>query len=261
MIWLRGGGVLVGLLVGVTSLSAQAFDHQHAGWTRLLERHVEVDGGVGSVDYDGLAAERPALERYLAALSSVTPDEFAAFSADERLAFLINAYNAFTVQLVLDHQPIDSIKDIGGWFRSPWKRRFFELLGGERHLDDVEHGMIRPWFQEPRIHFAVNCAAVSCPPLQPEAYVADRLDTQLERATRRFLRDARRTRFDGSRGRLELSAVMDWYRDDFERDGDTLGAFVAARIAGGADEGRAIAEAHIRFLDYDWDLNGRRSPR
>ena len=172
--------------------------------TALLERHLTVSGGVGTVDYAGLGAERAVLDRYLAALSGVTADEFSLFSADERLAFLINAYNAFTVQLVLDHQPLDSIKDVGGWFRSPWKRRFFELLGEVRHLDDVEHGMIREWFDEPRIHFAVNCAARSCPPLQEEAFVASRLEAQLERVTSHFLRDPRRTRFDAERGRLAL---------------------------------------------------------
>ncbi|MEO2197587.1 MAG: DUF547 domain-containing protein, partial [bacterium] len=153
--------------------------------------------------------------------------------------------------------PLTSIKDLGGWFSSPWKKRFFTLLGKNRHLDDIEHGIIRKQFDEPRIHFAVNCAAIGCPPLRTEAYVASRLDAQLEDNTRVFLRDERRNRYED--GVLRLSELLDWYEGDFKRDGGSIKRFVAARLTDDPAEAATIdsRDTRIRFLSYDWGLNGR----
>lgn len=239
-------------------------DTLHNDWQELLSRHVKSQRGghATAVDYLGFQRDRAQLSQYLNALSAVTAADYAQWPAARQLAFLINAYNAWTVELVLRHYgDIASIRDIGGWFRSPWAQRFIPLLGQQRSLDDIEHGMIRRDFSEPRIHFAVNCASIGCPALAEEAYIGEVLEAQLERATRRFLADRQR---NGVReGRLYLSKLFDWYRKDFEqgwRGQSSLEAFLASY----ADELRLTAEAlsalrarrlPIAFSDYDWRLN------
>ncbi|MDP6580177.1 MAG: DUF547 domain-containing protein [Vicinamibacterales bacterium] len=247
------------LLMSADRVQTATFDHEHGVWTELLQQYVTNDGGISQVDYRALLDEEVKLNGYLESLSRVSRAEFDGWTEDQRLAFLINAYNGFTVRLVMDHFPVKSIKDIGGWFSSPWKKRFFQLLGDERHLDDIEHGMIRKDFDEPRIYFAVNCAATGCPPLRAEAYVAARLDEQLEDNTRRFLRDTRRNRYSATEPRLELSSVMDWYRDDFTKNGQSLHDFVASRMGATPADAEAIVDRKVRmrFLDYDWSLNNR----
>lgn len=252
-------------------LANAALDHSHAALGALLARHVawNAAGTTTTVSYRGFATDRTELRAVLDAYQAVPRAEYDAMTRDQRLAFLINAYNAFTIELVLTRYPdLKSIKDLGSLIQSPWKRRFFRLLGEERHLDDVEHGMIRAAgvFDEPRIHFVVNCASIGCPALRPEAVVAARLDAQLEDSTRRFLRDASRNRYDPNRGRLEVSKIFDWFREDWERGArgtksreqffaayaDLLAAdpAVRARIREGA--------VPLSFLDYDWTLNDRR---
>ncbi len=265
---LRAGMAAILLVAAAPALAA--FDHGYAGWDALLKRHVKwhSGGAASSVDYRALAGERDALRRVLSAFSALEQAQFARFSRDERLAFLINAYNAFTLELVLTRYPeIKSIKDVGSWFQSPWKKRFFTLLGKETSLDDIEHGMIRApgAYDEPRIHFAVVCASIGCPALRPEAIVAERLDAQLEDGARRFLSDRSRNRFDAASGRLLVSKIFDWYRADFERAGGrqgSLGGFLARYADRLADPGPGLARVRsgaveIDFLDYDWRLNDR----
>jgi Protein of unknown function, DUF547 len=134
------------------------------------------------------------------------------------MAFLINAYNAFTVELILTKYPgLASIKDLGSMFSSPWKPKWIPLLGGKVSLDDIERGMLRERgrFDDPRVHFGVNCASIGCPPLREEAFVAERLDAQLDEQALRFMSDRTRNRFDAAARRLELSKIFDWYGDDF----------------------------------------------
>ena len=256
------------LLVAVLMLltrPALAFDHSHGQLAEVLAGHVQwQEGGHNSlVDYAALQAAPGQLERYLEELSAVEAAEFQRWAADEQLAFLINAYNAFTLKLIVDHYPLDSIRDIGSFWQSPWKRRFFTLLGEEMHLDQIEHEIIREpgRFDEPRIHFAVNCASISCPALRPEPFTAAELEAQLEDSTRRFLGDASRNRYRA--GSLEASSIFKWYREDFERGwrgADDLGALLALYAdALGLDddvqEQLAGGAVQIRFLDYDWTLN------
>ncbi len=154
---------------------------------------------------------------------------------------------------------MDSIKDLGGWFSSPWKKRFFRLLGETRNLDDIEHGMIRKEFDDPRVHFAVNCALVGCPPLRRTAYVAASLDEQLEDNTRVFLRDSRRHRYSAQESILELSPVLDCYRKDFSGNDRSLNDFIAPSMSDNPAVIEAIRDrsVRIRFLEYDWALNDR----
>ena len=164
---------------------AAAFDHSHAAWNALLKKHVVLlDGGKASqVRYAGMAADRVALKAYLAQLSAVSPAAVEAFSKPQQMAFLINAYNAFTVELILTRYPkLDSIRDLGSLLTKPWSIKNVPLLGTLLTLDNIEHDNLRTKgrFDDPRVHFAVNCASIGCPMLREEAFVADRLDAQLD---------------------------------------------------------------------------------
>jgi hypothetical protein len=266
---LRGGIVAV-LLLGA-SYAATAFDQSHAEWDALVKRHVVVaQTGVSSrVDYAGFARDQGALSGYLDSLSAVTPTDYQGWTREQRLAFLINAYNAYTVRLVLTRYPdLKSIKDLGSFLQSPWKKEFFMLLGVRLSLDGVEHGLIRApgAFDEPRIHFALNCASVGCPMLRDEAYAGARLEFQLEDGTRRFLGDRTRNRYDPASGKLEVSRIFDWYKADFERGGRgmvSVSQFLARYADMLADAAAARAtvregRAQIRYLEYDWMLNEMR---
>lgn len=260
--WMNARAGLLALFVLTSAVSGRAGEHE--GWQALLSKHVYVqqEGRVSVVNYAGLAADRALLSAYLQGLTKVTSGEFAGWPPERQLAFLINAYNAWTVELILRHYPeIDSIRDIGGWFRSPWRQKFFELLGQRRSLDELEHSLIRKQFNEPRIHFAVNCASVGCPALAQQAYRAEQLDAQLEQATRRFLAD--RGRNGVAEGQLRVSPIFNWYRDDFERGWrklDSLAAFLAhyaepLGLSAGQREALLAGQLDIRFGDYDWSLN------
>ncbi|MEZ5740384.1 MAG: DUF547 domain-containing protein [Burkholderiaceae bacterium] len=264
--------LLVALALAVPTIGHAALDHQYPGWQALLEKHVAwtPQGGASTVDYQGFLADREALGEVLQRLSSVTLAQYEGFSRDQQLAFLINAYNAFTVELILTKYPdLTSIKDLGSFFSSPWKKAFFSLLGQQRTLDWIEHEMIRApgVFDEPRIHFVVNCASVGCPALRPGAMLATRLEQQLADSTRRFLGDRSRNRYDPAAKRLLVSKIFDWYGGDFAKGHqgiDSLEQFFASHAQlladGGADCGRSVrmaGEKTIRFLDYDWSLNRR----
>jgi len=248
------------------SLSVQAAGFDHSAWDTLLKKYViPLRGGQATqVDYAGLRADRGSLKQYLASTSSIVRVDFDRWSKPEQLAFLINAYNAWTVELVLTGYPdVASIKNLGSFLQSPWKKRFIPLLGETRALDDIEHGLIRGSgrYNDPRIHFAVNCASIGCPALRPEAYATERLNAQLEDATQKFLSDRTRNRLDGDM--LKVSSIFKWYREDFEKGGrgaNSLGRFFSIyRQPLGLDTETtnrlSAGEITIDFLDYDWQLN------
>ncbi|HOY34074.1 MAG TPA: DUF547 domain-containing protein [Piscinibacter sp.] len=247
---------------------AQAFDHTHAAWTALLRKHVQpLRGGQASqVRYAGMAADRAALKAYLDSLSAVGESSFAAFGRAQQMAFLINAYNAFTVELILTRWPkLESIKDLGSLLQSPWKPKWVPLLGGKVSLDDIEHAMLRQRgrYDDPRVHFAVNCASIGCPALREEAFDAARLDAQLDEQALRFMSDRTRNRYDAAAGRLQVSKIFDWFGEDFRlghRGIASLPAFLAryAEVLADAPADRErirSGQAGIGFLDYDWKLN------
>jgi hypothetical protein len=250
---------------------ARGFDHGHAAWTALLKKHVVlVRGGQASLlRYAGFAADRSALRAYLDSLSTVPLEASEGFGKPQQQAFLINAYNAFTVELVLSRYPdLKSIKDLGGLFSSPWESKWIDLLGSKRSLDDIEHGMLRQRgvFDEPRIHFAVNCASISCPMLREEAFVADRLEAQLAQQAERFMADRTRNRWNARRQRLELSKIFQWYSGDFRlghrgiHSVEAFAALYAERLGDTpAEHDRIRSEkVDLAFLDYDWALNDAR---
>ena len=238
----------------------------HSSWDQLLKAHVlSANGGRSTVvDYQGMAADHQNLNRYLATLSSVSETQFDQWSTSDQLAFLINAYNAWTVELILTAWPdLESIKDLGGFFSSPWKKEFFTLLGKTRTLDDIEHGLIRGSgrYNDPRIHFAVNCASVGCPALRTEAHKGDQLDQQLDDQTALFLSDQSRNRVEGND--IKLSSIFKWYREDFEKGWhgfkrleDFLLVHAAdLKLSDSINTKLKSGNADIEFMDYDWRLN------
>jgi len=249
----------------LATAAAQGFDDRHGAWSALLKRHVVWLGGghESRVSYAGMQRDRGQLKRYLESLSAVSPSEFETWPKPRRLAFLINAYNAFTVELVLTRYPdLKSIRDLGSVFASPWKKRFFSLLGQQRSLDDIEHGMIRAKgvYDDPRIHMAVNCAAIGCPALRDEAYVESELDQQLDDQVRRFLSDRTRNRYSAQSNALEVSKIFDWYGEDFSRASSSVKGFLARHANLLSDDPGAQARIRemrvpLRFLEYDWSLN------
>jgi Protein of unknown function, DUF547 len=272
------GGALAAMAAAAATLPPSpvraqpaGFDHSHAAWTALLRRHVRLlrGGHATQVAYAGFQADRPALKAYLDSLSAVTSATFGGWGKSERQAFLINAYNAFTVELILTRYPdLKSIKDLGSLLSSPWKPSWIPLLGTRRSLDDIEHAMLRKRgdYDDPRVHFAVNCASIGCPALREEAFVAARLDAQMDEQALRFMSDRSRNRFNAQRGRLELSKIFDWFGEDFRlghRGIASLPAF-AARYADQLADAPADREriraggVDIAFTDYDWALNDAR---
>ena len=218
----------------------------HSAFDALLSEFVDEDG---LVDYLGLGRRQADLDRYLESLA-VAP--FAELGRDEKLALWINAYNAFTLKLILEHYPLKSIRDIPAAER--WDRVRWNVAGSEYSLNQIEHEQIRPKFREPRIHFALVCAAVGCPPLRREVFVGARLDEQLEEQTRRVHRDERWVRYASGAGRIELTSLYEWYQGDFEQVADSIVAYVAPY----REDLSPDAEPTVRFLDYDWSLNKQR---
>jgi hypothetical protein len=253
------------------SLPAAGLDHAHAAWGQLLARHVRyTEGGNASrVDYAGFARDRAQLKAVLADYEKVPRAEFDRWSKPQQQAFLINAYNAFTIEKILRRYPdIKSIRDYGTIFGNPWKDRFFTLFGQPSYLDQVEHEILRKEgvYDEPRVHVAVVCASIGCPMLPNEPFVAGKLDAQLEAGMRRFLSDRSRNRYNAQSKRLEVSRIFDWYGKDFEK-GHCGYTSVKATLARYADlladrpEDRAVVrgeQAEVAFLEYDWALNDAR---
>ena len=256
-------------LFGLQNAAQAANQFDHSSWDTLLKQHVVlIEGGKASqVSYQGFADNRVKLKHYLQSLEQVTQAEFDAWPKQDQLAFLINAYNAWTVELILTKWPnLKSIKDIGSFFSSPWSKEFIPLLGAKRSLDDIEHKLIRgsDRYQEPRIHFAVNCASIGCPALANQAFQGDNLEAMLESQTRLFLADQTRNRLDGDT--LELSSIFKWYREDFEKGWkgyESLAAFIydyreVMTLTTEAEQALANGKIDIDFLSYDWGLNVKR---
>jgi hypothetical protein len=258
------------LVLAATSALAQ-WDHSHRAWDELLKKHVRYvqNGNASRVDYAGFSKDRAALKSVLDGYQKVPRGEFDRWSKPQQQAFLINAYNAFTVEKILTRYPgIKSIRDFGTVFGNPWKDKFFTLFGEPSYLDQVEHEILRKEgvYDDPRVHVAVVCASIGCPMLRNEAFTPERLEAQLEDAMRRFMSDRTRNRYNPQARRLEISKIFDWYGKDFEKGhkGFTSVKATAARYADLLADAPADREAvrsqsvEVSFLDYDWALNDAR---
>lgn len=239
--------VLFSLFSGLLPAGTALAGVDNSIYARLLETHVK-----GSrVSYDGLKKDEALLDRYLAILSAAHPD---ALPRNHQFAFYINAYNAFTLKLILTRYPkINSIKEIGSFFSNPWNKKFINLKGRTVSLDYIEHEVLRPRFKDPRVHFAINCAARSCPPLFNRPFEGDRLDRQLEERTRAFINDPKSNYVKGDT--LFLSRIFSWFEEDFN---DNPLYFV--RLYAGPELHKAldaVPAVKVSFLPYDWTLNRR----
>ena len=236
----------------------RGFDHGHSLWGTVLEERWH-PGGL--VDYAGLVQDRGSLNRYLRSLEVVAWEDFRQWSRRQREAFWINAYNAYAIQLILDHYPVDSIKDIGSLFSSVFSKEFIPLQHlSPRHddllsLGDVEHEVLFPSSRTPLFHFGIVCASTSCPELRSEPYVASRLDEQLAGQARRFFADPTRNAqaFDGRT--LYLSKIFDWAEDEFETYPGGIPALLKEYGPPGVADDERLARPRIKYLKYDWSLN------
>ena len=248
---------------------AETAGNLHSTWTNLLAAHITPinQGHSTAVDYAGFKQQEGTLQTYLDKLAETTQAEFDAWSKDKQLAFLINAYNAWTVEFILTEYPdLDSIKDLGSVFNSPWDKEFIPLLGKTVSLNDIEHGLIRgsDRYNDPRIHFAVNCASIGCPALREEAYTADKLEQQLTQQAVRFLTDSSRNYIKDNN--LYLSSIFKWYGEDFEagfRGTQSIQGFLnlyvdALQLTEQQQSTLKAQEFKVKFLDYDWNLNAIR---
>lgn len=268
--WVRALLVAAVLVLSIVPARAQ-FDHQHKAWTALLAKHVVLihEGRGSQVRYAAMAQDRAALKAYLDALAAVPEQTFKSWGKAQQLAFLINAYNAGMVELVLTRYPdLKSVWDFGRIFNNPFRKRFIRLFGRDYSLDMIEHDTIRAKgvYDEPRIHFAVSCASIGCPKLREEAYVGERLDSQLDEQARLFLSDRSRNRYNPASNALEVSEIFKWYREDFEsgyrgiRSREQFFANYAALLADAPEHQKLVREAkvEIRHVDYHWGLNSVR---
>ncbi|HUQ75116.1 MAG TPA: DUF547 domain-containing protein [Burkholderiales bacterium] len=247
---------IAALCLALAATPAVAFDHSHAAWAALLQHVVVLEGGKASrLRYAEVAKERAGLKRYLESLSAVPRSEFDGWTRGEQMAFLINAYNAFTVDKILGRYPgLGSIWDYGKLFGNPFKDEFFSLLGRRASLDWIEHDTLRKDYRERRVHYALNCASLGCPMLREEPYVPAQLEAQLEDQARRFLSDASRNRYRD--GRLELSKIYDWFKEDFEPREQYFAGYADLLAADAAGRAAVSAgKARLTFLEYDWSLN------
>jgi hypothetical protein len=260
--------ILIAIAAFLVAANAFALDHSHRAWDDLLKKHVKYvqNGNASRVDYAGFAKDHAQLKAVLDDYSKVTRAEFDSWSKPQQQAFLINAYNAFTVELILTRYPdLKSIRDLGSFVSKPWSKKFFKLFGQDSYLDFIEHEMLRKEgvYDDPRVHVGVVCASIGCPMLRNEAFTAERLDAQMEDGMRRFLSDHTRNRYNPQTKKLEMSRIFDWYGKDFEKghQGYTSVKATAARYAdllADRPEDRAAVrdqKADVVFLDYDWSLN------
>lgn len=261
----------LGLILAAMLVCSQANALDHAGLDLLLRQVVHNQG----VDYPALLSRQSQLDEYLAALAAVDPVTFSSWQDSEQMAYWINAYNAFALKAIAEHYPLsrrgikglafpaNSIWQIPG----VWKKLRRPAVGGvPKSLDDIEHGTLRKAFNEPRVHFALVCASVGCPPLRPEAYTAQKLESQLEDQTRRFLNDNRHGMTIRDKG-IYVSRIFKWFGEDFEQFATDecrirgrmreagIAAFVA-RYRPDTEYGRLCGgTGRLKFLKYDWRLN------
>ncbi len=219
----------------------------HSIYADLLKNHVKD----GMVDYKGFKNDEAKLDQYLKVLENI---DTKALSRNEQFAFYINAYNAWTLKLILDGYPgLKSIKDLGGVFKSPWKKEICRLDGNIFSLDHIEHNILRPRYKDPRVHFGVNCASKSCPPLLAKPYVGTTLDKQLEDSAVGFINNPSYNYFKGNT--LYVSKIFEWFGGDFNNN---IIGYVRKYARG--DLKKALnkndSKIKVKYLNYDWSLNG-----
>jgi len=235
--------LLISFTVTAALFAQKAPSHQQ--WDKLLKKHVNA---AGMVNYKGFQKDKAELDAYLRTLSETAPKKIK--SKNDQKAFWINAYNAFTVSLILQHYPVKSIKDIGGSIykiNTAWDIRFIRIDGEKYDLNNIEHKILRKKFDDPQIHFVIVCASVSCARLSRDAYTGDKLEAQLEAASKDFLNDKAKNNIRADKA--ELSKYFTWYKGDFTNEGslvDYINKYSQTKINN---------NTKINYVDYNWNLN------
>jgi Protein of unknown function, DUF547 len=243
--------LLISLFLGIFSrigqAAAAAVDHEI--WAELLSKYDKP----GGVDYTGFKSEEGKLDQYLKVLEHT---DLKTLSRNELFAYYINAYNAWTIKLILSAYPdLSSIKDLGTFLKSPWQKKFVRIGGDVVTLDYIEHHILRPRFKDPRVHFAINCSAASCPPLRSEPYLGSSLDQQLDQSTRSFINNPNSYRFDGDT--LYVSRIFEWFSEDF--NDDVVGFYLKYAQDGLKEKLTEKKDViQVKYLYYDWSLNDAR---
>lgn len=226
----------------------------HSAWDAMLKEYVEADGHLNRVDY--AAWKRESRDTLLSYITRMEQADVASLTRAEQYAYWVNLYNAVTVALILKHYPVDSIRDIdispGFFSNGPWGAKLVEIGGVKLSLDNIEHDILRVNWDDPRVHYAVNCASVGCPNLARDAFTGDKLDAQLDAAARAYIASPRGLRFDG--GRATASKIYSWYDEDF---GNSEAGVIAhmRRHAQGETAERLAGLSSIDNYEYDWGLN------
>lgn len=244
------------LIIGFSLNYANSLDHSLL--TELMEKY----NHNGMVDYQGLKSE-PKLDNYLDLLAGTDPGKLS--SDNEKMAFWINVYNAFTIKAIVDNYPVESINDLhkGGRIlghilsTTIWDEDFIVINGKEYSLNDVEHEILRKDFDEPRIHFAIVCASISCPVLRKEAFVPEKLDEQLQDQALIFFNDETKNKFDAVNKIAHISKILDWFDEDFGNNDEEILLFVSKFLKKeiSADIKKNKSDWSIEYLSYDWGLN------
>lgn len=253
--------------------TASTFDHSHIKAAEALKKVVEEKGSASKVKYHLLKKDMSDLDAYLGQLQSITLEQFNVFTKEQQLAFLINAYNLYTLKLIVQKHPLKSIRNIGGlFFSNAWnsKQEWMTLFKKQVTLDQIEHGMIRGKKEAPfkghfgrpfipLIHFALNCASIGCPMLRAKPYQAQTLEKDLIEGAKLFLQDASRNRFDEAKKTIYLSKIFKWYEEDF---GGKSGVknFVKDKITNNSELMKNFEDISIKYLSYDWGLNESPAP-
>ena len=267
--------IIVAAILLATTHAALAFDQNHAAWDALLKRHVVVaqNGGSSGVDYAGFAPDQRALNAYVDGLSSVTQAEYRGWTREQQLAFLINAYNAYTIRAVLDDVlgKTDSVKKVSGF----WDKKKYRVAGEGLTLDSIEK--VSRAYKDPRMHFAVNCASLGCPRLQRFAFTGVKLQEQFELITKDFLSDQQRgLRIDSAKNKVWISRIFSWYAGDFTGDTSKFGfvkGFIKSKFTASAganfilENGPVETVTYLKekkpdvgYMEYDWTLNSLKPP-
>jgi hypothetical protein len=247
----------------IAQTDVQTASFSYDDYAEVLATYVDDQG---LVDYVGLQQDRAKLDRFNASIGAVSQDTYRSWSDDQQLAFLINAYNSFTLQSIIDQDPLkSSIRDIPG----VWRIRTFEIAGESKTLDNIEHQTIRPTFAEPRIHAALNCSAISCPVLRQDPYTADQLDQQLDEQVSRWLLSSEGIQIDREAGEVSISALFDWFGEDWlEQYGVDTGFagsdkqraalnFISQYVSNDDADYLRTGNYRVRYIDYNWALNSQ----
>jgi hypothetical protein len=242
-------------------VAAQPLNYQD--YAEVLQEYVDRSG---RVDYEGLKNNRQKLDKFNGAIGSVLPTTYESWTNEEKIAFLINAYNSLTLEAIIDNYPTKSIRDIPG----VWDRKKFKVVGQEMTLNDIEHEILRKKFNEPRIHMALVCASIGCPKLRTEPYTGENLNAQLDEQTRVFLAIPDNFRIDRDSKRVYVSSILKWFGEDFEKSYGKKANFanlngketafinfISQYLSPAEREYLTQGGYRVSYLDYDWSLNAK----